>query len=138
MASARGEEQKVACEAVPPIVKAAFARAYPTPVPTVCTKEVERHRTTAYEMTAVEGRITRKGVFSPDGRTVALEESIELAEVPGPVQQAVRAKYPDAVITAAEKVTYPALAFEFYVRHRGKLIQLAVDARGSQVKEVND
>jgi hypothetical protein len=89
-------------------------------------------------MTAGEGRSTRKGVFSPDGRTVALEESIELTEVPGPVQQAVRAKYPDAVITAAEKVTYPALAFEFYVRHRGKLIQLAVDARGSQVKEVND
>jgi hypothetical protein len=136
--SVRGEEQKISCEAVPQIIRAAFARTYPAASPTACTKEVARHRTTSYEITGVEGRMTRKGVFSPDGKTVTLEESIELAEVPGAVQQAIKARYPEATITAAERVTYPALEFEFFIRHRGKLMQVAVNASGNQVREVKD
>jgi hypothetical protein len=136
--NAQAEEQTVSCDIVPAILRTAFAKTYPAATPTTCTKEVERHRTTSYEITGLEGKTTRKALFSPDGKVLALEESVVLAEVPERVQQAVKTKYPDAVITAAEKVTYPAPAFEFYLRHRGKVMQVAVDANGSQVKEVKD
>jgi hypothetical protein len=136
--SVRGEEQKISCEAVPQIIRTAFAKAFPAASPTACTKDVEKHRTTSYEITGAEGRITRKGVFSPDGKTVTLEESIELTEVPAPVQNALKTRYPEATITAAEKVTYPTLGFEFYIRHRGKLMQIAVNAGGNHVREVKD
>jgi hypothetical protein len=135
---ARSAEQKISCEAVPQIIRAAFAKTYPAASPTACTRDVDKHRTTSYEITGLEGSITRKGVFSPEGKTVTLEETIELAEVPGAVQQALKARYPDATITAAERVTYPALEFEFSIRHRGKLLQIAVNAGGNQVREVKD
>jgi hypothetical protein len=138
LSPALAQEQKIACDSVPAFLRSAFARTYPAATPTECGKEIAQNRTTSYEITGLEGRTSRKAVFAPDGKVISLEESLPLDDVPASVQQAVRTRFPDAVITTAEKVTYPAPAFELYVRHRGKLVQVEVDPNGRQVREVND
>jgi hypothetical protein len=132
------EDRKISCDAVPAFLRHAFADRFPTATPLSCVKDVEQHKTRAYDINAQDGPIKRKVSLSPEGTLLTIEETIRLADVPDSVKHAIKLRYPDGVITIAEKVTYPVYAFELFVRDQGKLLQVAVDPGGTKVSEVKD
>jgi hypothetical protein len=132
------EDQKIACDAVPAYVRGVFQKTFPTASPVACVRDVEQNKTVAYDISAKNGEMNLKASLSPTGQLIGVEETIPLTDVPDPVKQAVAIRYPDGIITTADKITHPALGFEFLVRRGGKILQVAVDPSGRQVKEVKD
>jgi hypothetical protein len=72
----------------------------------------------------VEGTAKRQAVFAPDGSLVETEEVIAVTSVPATVRDAVKNKYPKAVIHAAERIT------------RGTEIEYEVDLKNAPKKEI--
>jgi hypothetical protein len=136
--SVLAEDQNIACDAVPAFVRGVFQKTFPTASPVACIRDVEQNKTVAYDISAKNGATNLKASLSPTGQLIGVEETIPLSDVPDPVKQAVAIRYPDGIITTADKITHPALGFEFMVRRGGKILQVAVDPSGRQVKEVKD
>ena len=127
------QEQTIKCRSVPSEVRTAFQKAYPNATISGCSKEVEEGRT-AYEISSTDGKTRRDVLFYPDGTLIVVEETIAAGAIPEPVRQAVSQKFPDYAIELAEKVTREAVVtYEFRLRHRGKLVEVAFDTNGKEV-----
>jgi hypothetical protein len=133
-ASLSAQEQEISCGTVPSAVRSAFENAYPKATIHGCASEVEKGKT-AYEISSKEGETGRDALFYPDGSLIVVEETIALGNVPDTVKQAVHRRFPRGEITLAEKVTRDgAVQYEFRVRNHGKLVEIAFDPRGDEVK----
>jgi len=87
----------------PPAVEAAFKNSYPNATVKNVSKETENGKV-QYEVESMDGAQARDLVYLADGKLVLYEELITQADVPAPVMTAVKAKYPKATITRAEKL----------------------------------
>jgi uncharacterized membrane protein YkoI len=131
--AALAQEQTVPCNTVPQAVRAAFARAYPKATIRACAKEIEQGRTT-YEIASKEGDVGRDVLYQPDGSLIVVEETITINEIPEPVHQAVRAKFPGGSIVRSEKLLRDGtVLYEFRVRHRGKVTEVQFNPSGDEV-----
>jgi len=129
------QERKLACDAVPAAVRAAFEKAFPEATIKGCAEEDEKGKT-AYEITSTEGETGRDVLFYTDGTLAVVEETVAVRNLPDRVRQAVHKKYPDDPITLAEKVMRDAaVLYELRVRHRGKLVEAVFDADGNEMKQ---
>jgi hypothetical protein len=87
----------------PPAVEAAFKKAYPNATVKNVSKETEDGKV-QYEVESMDGAQARDLVYLADGSLVNYEELIPASEVPAAVMTALKAKYPKATVTRAEKL----------------------------------
>jgi len=97
-------ETPVGMDAVPAAVTEAFKKAYPSAAIKGASKETENGQA-YYEIESVDGMKHRDVSYYPDGTVAAVEETIQVSEVPGAVIAAVQKKYPDATVRRMERVT---------------------------------
>jgi hypothetical protein len=128
-------EKRVAKKDVPAPVLAAFAKAYPKATVKGYAKESEKGQT-MYEVESMEGRTHRDVSYSPEGKLLVLEESMDVKDVPAPVQQALDKKFPKAKVRLVEKVTEGgSVGYEFKLTTAaGKKKEVKFDASGKEEK----
>ena len=128
------QEQKVNNKNVPPPVLAAAAKAYPNATVKHWSKETEDGRT-FYEAEMVEGQTKRDVLFRPDGKIDIIEEEIATSAVPTAVHNALKARYPKAEITLAEKLRKDdILQYELHLKKAPKK-EIVFTPDGKFVKE---
>src|SRR2546422_680314 len=103
-AVASAQEKGIRAKDVPAPVIAAAAKAYPNARIVGWAREIDSGKT-FYEAEMREGQTKRDVAFMPDGTIDLVEEEIALAQVPAAVQDALKARYPRAVINQAERLT---------------------------------
>lgn len=128
-------ESKITKKNIPAAVLAAFEKAYPKATMKGFSKEVEKGQT-LYEIESVEGKMTRDATYAADGKVHAVEESVEMKDVPAAVQRALEKKFPKAKVNLAEKVMEGgSVGYEFKVTTaEGKKAEVKFDANGKEVK----
>ena len=87
----------------PAPVEAAFKKAYPNATVKSVSKEKEDGKE-QYEVESMDGTQARDLVYLADGTLVNYEELIQPSAVPAAVMAAVKAKYPKATVSRAEKL----------------------------------
>ena len=122
-ATASAQEQQVKAKDVPAPVLAAATKAFPKTKLKGWEKEIKDGKT-FYEVALVEGTAKRQAVFAADGPLLEIEEVIAVGGVPPAVRYAVKTKYPNAAIHAAEKIT------------RGSEVEYEVGLKNAPKKEM--
>jgi hypothetical protein len=89
---------------LPAPILTAFRTSYPNATIKNVAKETEGGKT-VWEVESIDNNLTRDIVYNPDGTIVDMEEECAIASLPAAVTDAVKAKYPKATITKAEKTT---------------------------------
>lgn len=109
--------------ALPPQVKAAFAKAYPKAVIDHWAAE-QRDGQRVFEIESHEGQQKRDLLYNADGQVIEFEEAVVAAELPSEVRHAVSKAYPRATVQKAERLV------------RGQVTEYEVFLKGATVKEV--
>ena len=128
--SAIAQEKKITAKDVPAAVITAFKTAYPNATIRGYAREKEDGKT-LYEIESRDGTTARDILYNPDGTVAEVEESIPASDLPAEAQQAIKQKYPRAVITLAEKTTAgDTIGYEVSVRNGKQRITMEFDSSG--------
>lgn len=113
-------ETKITAKDLPAAVRTAFEKQYPGAKILGLSKEVE-NGATLYEVESIHNGRNRDVLYKSSGEVVVVEETIPLAEVPGPVQAALKAQFPKAQAVKAEKlITGSTVEYEFQIKGSAK------------------
>ena len=133
--SAFAQEVKLKRKQVPRAVIAAFQSTYPQAIMRGFAREKENGKV-YYEVESVEGTTTRDVLYNPDGIVAEVEESMAVGDLPPAASEALRAKYPAAVITKAEKIVRGDITeYEAHARVGKKRVSMEFDANGAPLKQ---
>jgi hypothetical protein len=131
---AAAQEQTIGCDDVPNAVRMAFQKVYPKATIQGCAKEVEAART-AYEISSIEGKTRRDILYYEDGTLIIVEEAIDAADLPKPVQQAVGEALADHTIELVEKlIRDDTVTFEIQSKHGDVALEIVFDGTGKVLK----
>lgn len=127
------QEKKITAKDVPAAVIAAFKNSYPNATIRGYAQEKE-HGKVFYEIESREGTLSRDVLYNADGTVAEIEESIAATDLPAIAQQAIKQKYPKAVIRLAEKTTAgDKVGYEVSLRQGQKRMSMEFDASGKVV-----
>jgi hypothetical protein len=133
-ASVLAQETKIKSKDVPAPAAAAATKAYPKAQVKEWEKVIEDGKT-LYEVTMVEGKAKWQLVFEPNGTQVAREEVVPVSSLPAAVRDAVKAKYPKATLSSAEKITRPSsIEYEVGLKNAPKK-EIVLTSEGKILKE---
>lgn len=133
-AYAQDAEETLECEKLPVTVKSAFAEAYPNATIQACAKEVEDEKT-FYKIESVEGSGARGVLYDSEGVLIVVETPSAFSDLPEPVQQAARKRFPKGEIMLAEKLTRgSSVTYELQVKYKGKTVEIFFDPSGKEVE----
>ena len=128
--AAAAQEKKITAKDVPAAVISAFKTAYPNATIRGYAREKENGKV-LYEIESREGTTTRDVLYNPDGTVAEIEESIAATDLPLEVQQALKEKFPKAVITKVEKTTAgDKVSYEIVARQGKKRVTIEFDSSG--------
>jgi uncharacterized membrane protein YkoI len=128
--SASAQEKKITAHQVPAAVIAAFKSSYPNATIRGYAQEKENGKV-FYEIESREGTTQRDVLYNADGTVAEVEESISASDLPADAQQAIKQKYPRAVITLAEKTTAGGtVGYEVSLRNGKQRIGMEFDSSG--------
>jgi uncharacterized membrane protein YkoI len=128
--SAAAQEKKITAQQVPAAVIAAFKSSYPNATIRGYAQEKENGKV-FYEIESREGTTQRDVLYNADGTVAEVEESISASDLPADARQAIKQKYPRAVITLAEKTTAgDTVGYEVSLRNGKKRIGMEFDSSG--------
>ena len=131
--AALAQDVKLKKKQVPRAVIAAFQSAYPRATIRGYNREKENGKI-YYEVESVEGQTTRDVLYNPDGNVAEIEESMAVSDLPA-AAEALRAKYPGAVITSAERITRGDVTeYEAHAKMGKKRVSMEFDASGKPLK----
>lgn len=120
---------------VPRAVIAAFESAYPNATVRGYNRETENGKV-YYEVESNEGQTTRDVLYHKDGTVAEVEESIAVGDLPADAAEGLRAKYPGAIITSAEKITRGDITeYEAHAKLGKKHVSMEFDANGKPLKQ---
>jgi hypothetical protein len=126
---------------LPKAVLDAFKKAYPKAVIKNAAEEKEDGKTT-WEVESTDNGLARDLVYNPDGTVVEIEEEVAAASLPPAVGAAVKAQFPKATITKAEKLTKGNVSnFELTLTGAGTVKSVELTPEGKAVppaKKDND
>jgi hypothetical protein len=113
---------------LPPAVRTAFERAYPTGTIDHWAAEEQEGRT-VFEIESHEGRQKRDLLYAPDGHHIEVAEAMAPGDLPAVVRQTVGRAYPGArPVRAARVVRGPATTFEIQLTGATvKAVEVAAD-----------
>jgi len=124
------QEKKITAKDVPAAVIAAFKNSYPNATIRGYAQEQENGKV-FYEIESREGTTRRDVLYNPDGTVAEVEESIPASDLPADAQQAIKQKYPRAVIVLAEKTTAgDIVGYEVSLRNGKRRIGMEFDSSG--------
>jgi hypothetical protein len=124
------QEKKITATQVPAAVIAAFKNSYPNATIRGYAQEKEDGKM-FYEIESREGSTHRDVLYNPDGTVAEVEESIAATDLPADAQQAIKQKYPRAVIVLAEKTTAgDTVGYEVSLRNGKRRIGMEFDSSG--------
>ena len=124
------QEKKITARDVPAAVIAAFKNSYPKATIRGYAQEKENGKV-FYEIESREGTTQRDVLYNADGTVAEVEESITGTDLPADAQQAIKQKYPRAVIVLAEKTTAgDTVGYEVSLRNGKKRIGMEFDSSG--------
>jgi hypothetical protein len=124
------QEVKLKKKQVPSAVIAAFQSAYPNATIRGYGRETENGKV-FYEIESLEGQTTRDVLYLADGTVAEIEEGIAVSDLPADAAKGLRAKYPGAVITSAEKITRGDITeYEAHARVGKRRVSMEFDASG--------
>ncbi len=128
--AAAAQEKKITAKDVPAAVISAFKTAYPNATIRGYAREKENGKV-FYEIESREGTTTRDVLYNPEGTVAEIEESIAATDLPVEVQQALKEKFPKAVVTKAEKTTAgDKVSYEIVARQGKKRVTIEFDSSG--------
>jgi len=128
--AAAAQEKKITAKDVPAAVISAFKTAYPNATIRGYAREKENGKV-FYEIESREGTTTRDVLYNPDGTVAEIEESLAATDLPAEVRQAMKEKFPKAVITKAEKTTAgDKVSYEIVARQGKKRVTIEFDSSG--------
>ena len=129
------QDVKLRKKQVPHAVITAFQSAYPQATIRGFAREKENGKV-YYEVESVEGQTTRDVLYNPDGTVAEIEESMAAGGLPADALEALRAKYPGAVVTKAEKITRGDITeYEAHAKIGKKRVSMEFDASGTPLKK---
>ena len=118
---------------LPKVILDAFKKAYPKAVIKGVSEEKESGKTT-WEVESTDSGMARDLVYNPDGTVVDIEEEVAAASLPSAVTAALKAKYPKATITKAEKLTTgKTFVYELTITGAGEVKSIELTADGKAV-----
>jgi len=127
---AAAQEKKITANQVPAAVIAAFKNSYPNATIRGYAQEKENGKV-FYEIESREGTTQRDVLYNADGTVAEVEESIPATDLPADAQQAIKQKYPRAVIILAEKTTAgDTVGYEVSLRNGKQRIGMEFDSSG--------
>jgi len=127
---AQEKEKKITAKEVPAVVIENFKRAYPKAIIRGYASEMENGKQ-YYEIESQERTTRRDVLYNPDGTVAEIEESIDPTRLPPAALQAIKQKYPRAVITLAEKTTAgDKVTYEVSAREGRKRFTMEFDSDG--------
>ena len=128
--SAVAQEKKITANQVPAAVITAFKNSYPKATIRGYAQEKENGKV-FYEIESREGTTQRDVLYNADGTVAEVEESIPASDLPADAQQAIKQKYPRAVIVLAEKtIAGDTVGYEVSLRNGKKRIGMEFDSSG--------
>jgi uncharacterized membrane protein YkoI len=128
---ASAQERQITRKGVPIAVLNAFKSAYPTATIKGYAREKE-HGKTVYEIESMDGATGRDVLYNPDGSVAEIEETIAPSDLPTAIQEAIRTRYPNAVVRQAEKtVQDDKVGYEVIIKNGRKRFALEFDADGT-------
>ncbi len=128
--TALAQEKKITAKQVPAAVISAFKNSYPNATIRGYAQEKE-HGKTFYEIESNEGTTQRDILYSADGTVAEMEESIAPTDLPEAAQEAIHKRYPNAVISLAEKTTAgDKVGYEVSAKQGTRRITMEFDAAG--------
>jgi hypothetical protein len=118
---------------LPKAILDAFKKAYPKAVIKNVAEEKADGKTT-WEVESTDGGLARDLVYNPDGTVVDIEEEVTAASLPPAVTAALKAKYPKATVTKAEKlITGKTFVYELTIAGAGEVKSIELTADGKAV-----
>jgi uncharacterized membrane protein YkoI len=136
---ARADEEKIPVAKVPKAVIDAVKARYPGSVIKGAEKEEEEGQVT-YELKLTHQGNTFEVTAKSDGKIVAVEKEIKVADLPAAVTAGIKAKYPKAKLKSAEEVEEDGkITYEVVVeKSAGKEVELTVSKAGKILEEDED
>ncbi len=132
-ASAQGSV-KVVKKDVPESVLTTFIKAYPKATVKTYSRET-RDGKICYELESKDGPTKRDIIYAANGDVMEIEEAMKPSDLPAVVLATLNKSYPNAKITAAEKLIKGAtLQYESTIKVGGKTIDLLFSDAGELVK----
>jgi hypothetical protein len=125
-------EKKINKKDVPPAVLKAFEKEYPNATVKAYAKETENGKT-YYELETIDGKTKRDLLYTADGKTAEIEESVTMKELPDAVAKAFAKESPKTQATMIEKVTKGDKVSYNFDMGKGKS-ELVIDPSGTIVK----
>lgn len=124
---------------LPAPILAAFRKSYPNATIKNAAKETEDGKT-VWEVESIDGSLARDLMYNPDGTAIDIEEEVAMASVPPVVADALKAKYPKATVTKAEKKTAgKAVTYEFTLKGAKEAsVELTPDGKIVPAKKEKD
>lgn len=135
LARAADDEQEIPLDKVPKPVLAAVRKKFPDAKLESAARETE-DGDTFYEVF-----IRHKGheiyiVCEPEGKIVEIDRQITVKELPKPVAQALKSRFPKAAISSVEEVTEDdQVTYAVLLKHNRKLLHLLFDPKGKVLEE---
>lgn len=131
----RAEEEKIAPDKVPAAVLKAVKEKFPKAEIKKAEKETEDGKTT-FEIGLVDGKHKIDVALKEDGTILEIEKEIPAADLPKPVADALKAKYPKAKVAKAEEITKgKKKSFEVHLKDDDKSLEAVLDPSGKILKE---
>ena len=135
--SAAAQEKKITAKQVPAAVITAFKASYPNATIRGYAQEKENGKV-FYEIESREGTTQRDILYNADGTVAEIEESIAATDLPAAAQEAIKQKYPKAVIVLAEKTTAgDTVGYEVSLRQGRKRLGMEFDSSGKVKSKAN-
>ena len=130
-----GGERKISLKQLPVPVRKAFDAAYPGA--TIRGQSVETEKSGKFfEIESIDGKTRRDILYTPDGKAVETEETVDPATLGAELKNAVAKAYPNGRIVKAERVTKDSgVTYEFHITVGKKSKELVLDAAGTVVPE---
>lgn len=128
------KEAKLSKKDLPAAVLGALQKTYPKAVIKEVGKE-EKDSILCFEVESVDGKMERNLVYTADGKTLEIEEKIDLKDLPEAARLVLSADYPKAEIKRAEKVTRGVeVTYEVSVGKEKTRAEVVFDSTGKVIK----
>jgi uncharacterized membrane protein YkoI len=101
---ARDDEQKLPLDKVPKVVMDSVKAKFPEAELKGAAKETENGKT-SFEVSLTFKKANIDVILTPEGKITAIEKVVAASDLPMPVTQTVKSKYPQATIKLAEELS---------------------------------
>jgi hypothetical protein len=134
----RAQEAKVAKNDIPKGILSSFTRAYPKGVILGASKETENGKL-LYEIESADGSLRRDLLYTPEGKLIEIEETVEPDSLPHAVAKEMKRQLGEGKLVQSERVIRGrTVRYEFHIDHGGHVTEIVLDPNGRLLKPASE